>query len=190
MSKIIEALKALYVKLGGTASTVADITQTPDMINAIAQVYEDKGDTLPAVTPDDNSKLLTVVGGKWDKANAPTELPAVSGTDNGKLLGVAEGAWAIVDAPTGNDDYIINFTKSDDKWTSDKTANEIASAFSQHKNLVLKNSYNGYFVLTYFRTGSSIEIHALDGSGTTAIVYQASIGAAYFNQPVVLNPVG
>ena len=100
MSRIIESLKNLYVKLGGTASTVADVTQTPDMINAIADVYQDKGDTLPTVTTDDNAKLLTVVAGKWDKAVAPTELPAVTGDDNGKVLKVAEGAWGKGDIPT------------------------------------------------------------------------------------------
>jgi hypothetical protein len=96
MYKIIQALKNLYVALGGTASDVADINQTPDMINAIANVYEDKGDTLPTVTTDDNAKLLTVVEGKWNKATAPVELPAVTADDNGKVLKVVDGAWTAV----------------------------------------------------------------------------------------------
>ena len=37
MDKTIDALKALYVALGGTASDVADIVIIPDMINAIAE---------------------------------------------------------------------------------------------------------------------------------------------------------
>lgn len=36
MDTTIDALKALYVALGGTASNVANITLIPDMINAIA----------------------------------------------------------------------------------------------------------------------------------------------------------
>lgn len=36
MDTTVDALKALYVALGGTASDVADITLIPDMINAIA----------------------------------------------------------------------------------------------------------------------------------------------------------
>ncbi len=36
MDKTIDALKALYVALGGTASDVADLVIIPDMINAIA----------------------------------------------------------------------------------------------------------------------------------------------------------
>jgi hypothetical protein len=38
MGNTVEALKALYVALGGTASDVADIVFIPDMINAIAEV--------------------------------------------------------------------------------------------------------------------------------------------------------
>lgn len=36
MDRTVDALKALYVALGGTASDVADIVIIPDMINAIA----------------------------------------------------------------------------------------------------------------------------------------------------------
>ena len=43
MDTTIDALKALYVALGGTAADVANITIIPDMINAIAdQVLENK----------------------------------------------------------------------------------------------------------------------------------------------------
>lgn len=36
MNQILDALKALYVALGGSADDVADLTLTPDVINAIA----------------------------------------------------------------------------------------------------------------------------------------------------------
>ena len=36
MDNTIDALRALYVALGGTASDVADLVIIPDMINAIA----------------------------------------------------------------------------------------------------------------------------------------------------------
>lgn len=38
MDTTVDALKALYVALGGTASDVADIMLIPDMITAIATV--------------------------------------------------------------------------------------------------------------------------------------------------------
>lgn len=74
MDNTITALQALYVALGGTASTVANITIIPDMINAIATLISSGGTAeLPAVTATDNGKVLTVVSGKWEAAALPTE---------------------------------------------------------------------------------------------------------------------
>lgn len=96
MDTTVDALKALYAALGGTAADVQNITLIPDMINAIATFVAAGGAAeLPSVKSADNGKLLTVVSGKWAKAAAPTELPAVSATDNGKVLKVVDGAWAV-----------------------------------------------------------------------------------------------
>ena len=70
MGNTVEALKGLYVALGGTASDVADIVFIPDMINAIAEVAADLKTAattaeLPAVTASDNGKVLKVASGKW-----------------------------------------------------------------------------------------------------------------------------
>ena len=76
MDKTIDALKAVYVALGGTASDVADVVIIPDMINAIATVAGTVATAattaeLPKVTSTDNGKVLTVVSGKWAKAALP-----------------------------------------------------------------------------------------------------------------------
>lgn len=68
MDNTITALKNLYVAMGGTADDVADVVIIPDMINAIAD-------------------LVT--------SGATKELPAVTAEDNGKVLKVAEGAWSV-----------------------------------------------------------------------------------------------
>lgn len=94
MDKNVDALKNLYVVLGGNADDVADISTIADMINKIATVVTGAGAGLPAVTSEDNGNVLTVVGGKWAKAAAPTELPAVTSEDNGDVLKVIEGVWA------------------------------------------------------------------------------------------------
>lgn len=72
MLNTIDALKALYVALGGDADDVADLTIIPELIAAIAEKVED-------VTEAANAK----------------ELPEVSATDNGKVLKVADGKWAV-----------------------------------------------------------------------------------------------
>lgn len=72
MDTTVDALKALYVALGGTASDVADVILIPDMINAIATV------------------AATV-----KTAATTAELPAVTAADNGSVLKVAEGKWSV-----------------------------------------------------------------------------------------------
>ena len=72
MDNTIDALRNLYVALGGTASNVADLTIIPDMINAIATLITSGATAeLPKVTSSDNGKVLTVVSGKWQKAALP-----------------------------------------------------------------------------------------------------------------------
>lgn len=73
MNLTVDALKELYIALGGTAANVADITLTPDMIKAIAAHISGGGAAeLPNVTVADNGKVLTVVEGEWSAAALPT----------------------------------------------------------------------------------------------------------------------
>ncbi len=77
MNNTIDALKALYVSLGGSAGTVANITIIPEMISAIATqaatvVSAANAKELPSVSSTDNGKVLTVVSGKWAKADLPS----------------------------------------------------------------------------------------------------------------------
>lgn len=68
MDNTLDALRNLYVALGGDADNVVNLVIIPDLINAIA--------------------LLISSG-------ATAELPAVTATDNGKVLKVVEGEWAV-----------------------------------------------------------------------------------------------
>ena len=66
MKQTVDALKALYVALGGNAEDVVNITLIPDMIFAIAEVAETAtASELPKVTSSDNGKVLKVAEGKW-----------------------------------------------------------------------------------------------------------------------------
>ena len=97
----ITALQGLYVALGGDIADVANITTTPDMLEAIATVAHAAATELPVVTSADAGDILTVdETGTWSKGAAPAALPTVSGTDNGDVLTVVEGAWAKAAAPT------------------------------------------------------------------------------------------
>ena len=51
---------------------------------------------LPDVTSADNGKILKVVSGEWNKADAPREVPVIGLGDNDKVLTVESGAAAWV----------------------------------------------------------------------------------------------
>lgn len=72
MGANVEALKNLFVALGGDADDVADVTLISDMINAIATVAAGvSAATLPQVeSPADDGKILKVVDGKWEAAES------------------------------------------------------------------------------------------------------------------------
>ena len=63
----VQALKALYGVLGGTASDVADVLTIDGMITAIADLIDTDGlpGALPAVTATENGKIMKVVEGEW-----------------------------------------------------------------------------------------------------------------------------
>ena len=66
MKQTVDALKVLYVALGGNADDVAEINLIPDMIEAIATVAATAtAPELPKVTTSENGKVLKVVEGKW-----------------------------------------------------------------------------------------------------------------------------
>lgn len=74
MTTTVDALKAAYVALGGSADDVKNISLIPDMITAIATVAATAtAPELPAVTSANNGKVLKVVDGKWAIGTDATE---------------------------------------------------------------------------------------------------------------------
>lgn len=63
----VEALKNLYVAMGGAAEDVENLVLNAEVINALAAVAATvAAGILPAVTDADDGKVLTVVDGKWE----------------------------------------------------------------------------------------------------------------------------
>ena len=67
MTNTVDALKALYVALGGSADTVADMVIIPEVIGAISTlVSAGLPGALPEVEKTDEGKVLTVNNkGEW-----------------------------------------------------------------------------------------------------------------------------
>lgn len=72
MENIAEALKNLYVAFGGDTDDIEKAENIADAVNMLASYISEGGAAeLPVVTSADNGKVLTVVSGKWEKANLP-----------------------------------------------------------------------------------------------------------------------
>ena len=65
----IEALKKVYKALGGNEDNW-DATTNDRAIDLVASVCPDEDQVLPAVTAEDNGKILTVVDGAWAAVEA------------------------------------------------------------------------------------------------------------------------
>lgn len=90
----IEALRGLYVALGGDVADVADITTLPEMLEKISTVAAAAAGELPAVTSSDNGKTMQVKSGKWETG---LKLPiSISSTDKYKPLCVNNQGNAII----------------------------------------------------------------------------------------------
>lgn len=62
----VEALKALYVAMGGAEEDVKNLNLNSEVIAALANVAGNiAAGILPEVTAEDDGKVLTVVDGKW-----------------------------------------------------------------------------------------------------------------------------
>ena len=67
----VEALKALYVAMGGAAEDVENLSLNSEVINALCTVARGiAASVLPEVTAADDGKILKVVDGKWALADA------------------------------------------------------------------------------------------------------------------------
>lgn len=61
----VEALKALYVALGGDADDVADANTNAELIAALAGVLPDSDTYLPDPSKLTDGDMLKVSSGKW-----------------------------------------------------------------------------------------------------------------------------
>lgn len=140
----IDALKKLYVAMGGDAADVANLNITPEMISAIADIYQGGGGaSLPAVTTDDNGKLLTVVEGEWDKADnvggaVEITLSQESQTAFGTLLG-----QFITAALTNAGEYTISLAGGISEYE------DIQTAAAQGKRVIVSTSMSSAEVINY-----------------------------------------
>ena len=146
MNLTVDALKVIYVALGGSASEVENITLIPDMLEKISVYAKAAAAELPAVNAEDAGSVLMVnEEGKWAKGEA--------------------GGLTIIDftPPTGGS-KTVDFSSSD-----------IYSRVLAGENIVFRNvdeTHDTVDALYHIVSLSSSSIEAVsfvknDGSGET-----------------------
>lgn len=114
MSKktINQALKDLFLGLGGDSSALADNTSVSDYIEDLESAIESKSAALIDDTQASEESVYS--SSKVESLIPEPELPTVTADDNGKVLAVVNGAWtlctmtAVADTTTGT--VTITFT--------------------------------------------------------------------------------
>lgn len=98
MSKTInEALRDLFLAHGGDVSDLEDNKSLSDFIADVSTVLGSNatGTITPAL--ESGAKIADfTLNGVEGTLYAPVELPAVTSDDNGKILAVVDGAFALV----------------------------------------------------------------------------------------------
>ena len=104
---INDALKDLFLALGGDATELSDNTKISDYIEDLKGALKDAIDEGAEEIIDDSttSETKTYSSSKIESLIPAPELPSVSSSDNGRFLGVSGGKWAKVNAPSPNVKY-------------------------------------------------------------------------------------
>jgi hypothetical protein len=114
---IKQALEDLFIGLGGSSSALADNVDTSDVIDDLESAI--KGCVGGVIDDTASSSTKTYSSSKIESLIPEAELPAVTADDNGKVLAVVEGAWtlctmtAVADTTSG----AVTFTFTPDSET-------------------------------------------------------------------------
>lgn len=98
MATINEALKKLFLGLGGDAKDLSDNSTVSDYINDLESAIKAYagGASEDIIDDSEASETKTYSSSKINSLIPADELPAVTAEDNGKILAVVNGAWAKV----------------------------------------------------------------------------------------------
>ena len=132
---IKQSIEDLFIGLGGNPSALTDNTDTSDVIDDLESAI--KGCVGGVIDDTASSSTKTYSSSKIESLIPADELPAVTSDDNGKILAVVNGAWNKATASGGASLFVITATDNNGTITLDKTYAEIEQAYNAGNILVV-----------------------------------------------------
>lgn len=147
---INQALKDLFLGLGGNPSALSDNTSVSDYIEDLEGAI--KGETSSIIDDSAASESTTYSSSKVESLIPTDELPSVTSEDIGNILtvvsdGESGATWGKAAPSGGSEITYYEVTKTSNKYylpegiTLEKIYNDLTSG----KNIILKNDGNYYY---------------------------------------------
>lgn len=163
----VEALKGLYVALGGNLDDVKNISLISEMLEKISTVAAAAASELPAVSASDNGKALVVKSGKWATGDG---VPSATASDVNRVLWVnSSGKWQ-----KGNANFTFVCRVTHDTQEDTYTAQLVGVTFDVLKTYTI----NGFVMLVLDGWGENCFLPFAGGDSNTrrfsGIVYESN----------------
>lgn len=106
----------------------------------------DKDKVIDYVMNTPHNTNRQVLEGMLDGADSGAGLPAVSEEDEGKVLTVVNGEWDKAESSSNDNIFQVNFRLIGMDYTADKTFAEVYEAISNGKNVFVYYNRKQYFI--------------------------------------------
>lgn len=188
---INEALKDVFLELGGNPSELSDNQTISDYIEDLGGAIEDAASGAAESIIDDTaaSASKTYSSNKINALTAP-ELPAVTGSDNGKVLGVSNGAWGIINAPGAGVEVEFITLGMTNNLPEGMTGQDVYNKLSAGKYIVLRQVHTGgyrYFFLddyTNYEDAIGVTTFILSFNSMVLATNKLKVTRLYMNTPM------
>lgn len=162
-------------------------TTTNDEATLISNIVDSaSAGSLPAVSADDNGKVLTVSSGDWTAANIPSQLPTVTSVDEGKVLAVNNsGAWAAAQPSGGGAAYVttmtITATENETVYSLTESYNDLKDVLDDGGIVFAVNNNDGdysiYSLASLAKSGTEVSAYFIQGDGSLTLTASTLDGA-------------
>lgn len=191
---ILDGLKKLYVKLGGTIDSKHSYDDIGRLMEDVADVVNNSPG-IPEVTSDDDGKVLKVIDGEWNKGT-DDGLPEVTSDDNDKIMKVINGVWGKGEISDNVVIYELIGASNIIELPEGVTHTQIVNDIDANKLVLLKHQKT-YFYPSYRKNDTSycfscvpyVDTRARFGvNGQTSYLVPITGTNNKFSRDIIINP--